>query len=92
MFDSPQKMIAMIRMSFRSLLLHKLRSLLTILGLVFGVCSVIIMQSIAEGAGLEAQREIEKNGHLDVADIDWGKVVDDVDTEMSLEDIEMDVT
>ena len=41
---------------------------------------------------IEAQREIEKNGHLDVADIDWGKVVDDVDSEMSLEDIEMDVT
>jgi len=41
---------------------------------------------------IEAQREIEKNGHLDVADIDWGKVVDEVDSDMSLEDIEMDVT
>ena len=49
-------------MSLRSLLLHKLRSLLTILGLVFGVASVIIMLSIAEGAGREAQRQIESLG------------------------------
>ena len=52
----------MIRMSLRSLLLHKLRSFLTILGLVFGVASVIIMLAIAEGAGLDAQRRIESLG------------------------------
>lgn len=62
MFDNSQKMLAMIRMSIRSLMLHKLRSLLTILGLVFGVSSVIIMLAIAEGAGLEAQRQIEALG------------------------------
>jgi putative ABC transport system permease protein len=49
-------------MSLRSLMLHKLRSLLTILGLVFGVASVIIMLAIAEGAGREAQRQIESLG------------------------------
>ncbi|MFK7765861.1 MAG: ABC transporter permease [Mariniblastus sp.] len=43
-------------------MLHKLRSLLTILGLVFGVASVIIMLAIAEGAGLDAQRQIESMG------------------------------
>ena len=43
-------------------MLHKLRSLLTVLGLVFGVASVIIMLAIAEGAGLEAQRNIESLG------------------------------
>ena len=57
-----QKIKAMVRMSLRSLMLHKLRSLLTILGLVFGVASVIIMLAIAEGAGLEAQRQIESMG------------------------------
>ncbi len=56
------KLYAMIRMSLRSLLLHKLRSFLTILGLVIGVASVIIMLAIGEGAGLEAQREIESLG------------------------------
>ena len=62
MIANPQKIKAMVRMSIRSLLLHKLRSLLTILGLVFGVSSVIIMLAIAEGAGLEAQRQIESLG------------------------------
>jgi len=56
------KLYAMIRMSLRSLLLHKLRSFLTVLGLVFGVASVIIMLAIAEGAGLDAQRRIESLG------------------------------
>lgn len=55
-------MSAMIRMSLRSLMLHKLRSFLTILGLVFGVASVIIMLSIAEGAGRDALRSIESLG------------------------------
>ncbi|MEL7500076.1 MAG: ABC transporter permease [Planctomycetota bacterium] len=49
-------------MALRSLLLHKLRSFLTILGLVFGVASVIIMLAIAEGAGKDAQRQIESLG------------------------------
>ena len=46
----------------RSLLLHKLRSFLTVLGLIFGVASVIVMLAIAEGASLEAQRQIESLG------------------------------
>ena len=62
MFDRWNKISAMVKMSMRSLMLHKLRSLLTILGLVFGVASVIIMLAIAEGAGLAAQREIESLG------------------------------
>lgn len=62
MFDRWNKLSAMVKMSLRSLMLHKLRSLLTILGLVFGVASVIVMLAIAEGAGLDAQRRIESLG------------------------------
>ena len=62
MFDRWKKISAMVRMSLRSLMLHKLRSFLTILGLVFGVASVIIMLSIAEGAGRDALRRIESLG------------------------------
>lgn len=62
MFDRWKKIFAMVRMSLRSLMLHKLRSFLTILGLVFGVASVIIMLSIAEGAGRDALRRIESLG------------------------------
>ena len=62
MIDRWNKIAAMTRMSLRSLMLHKLRSLLTVLGLVFGVASVIIMLSIAEGAESAALREIESLG------------------------------
>ncbi len=52
----------LIRTACQSLLLHKLRSMLTMLGLVFGVASVIIMLAIAEGASYEAQKQIESLG------------------------------
>jgi putative ABC transport system permease protein len=51
-----------IRMGLRSLWLHRLRSLLTVLGIVFGVCSVIAMLAIGEGASYEAQQEIQSLG------------------------------
>ena len=43
-------------LALRNLTLHKLRVFLTIIGLIFGVASVIVMLAIAEGASLEAQR------------------------------------
>ena len=39
-----------IALAVRNLTLHKLRVLLTVLGLIFGVSSVIAMLAIAEGA------------------------------------------
>ena len=44
-----------VRLGVRSLLLHKLRSALTTLGVLFGVSSVIAMLAIGEGASEEAQ-------------------------------------
>ncbi|MEZ6059718.1 MAG: ABC transporter permease [Planctomycetaceae bacterium] len=55
-------LIPLIRAAVRSLTLHKLRSFLTMLGLVFGVASVIVMLAIAEGASYEAQQQIESLG------------------------------
>ena len=46
------------RLAIKSLWLHRLRSLLTMLGIVFGVCSVIAMLAIGEGASSEAQDQI----------------------------------
>ena len=51
-----------IRLGIKSLMLHKLRSLLTILGVVFGVGSVIAMLSVGEGASREALEQIRKLG------------------------------
>jgi putative ABC transport system permease protein len=55
-----------IRLGFRSLWLHRLRSLLTVLGIVFGVCSVIAMLAIGEGASFEAQEQIKNLGSQNI--------------------------
>ncbi len=45
---------------------HRLRSFLTILGIVFGVCSVISMLAIGEGASYEAQEQIKRLGSQNI--------------------------
>jgi len=45
---------ALLRLGLRGLLLHKLRSALSILGVVFGVAAVVAMSSVGEGARREA--------------------------------------
>ena len=47
-----------IRLGIKSLGQHKLRSLLTVLGVVFGVGSVVAMLSVGEGASRRALHEI----------------------------------
>jgi putative ABC transport system permease protein len=47
-----------VQLGIRSLYLHKMRSALTMLGIIFGVCSVIAMLAIGEGASYEAQQAI----------------------------------
>ncbi len=51
-----------IRTGFSGLLLHKLRSALTMLGIIFGVAAVVSMVAIGEGAKEEALRQIEAFG------------------------------
>ena len=51
-----------VKLGLKSLWMHKLRSILTTLGIVFGVCSVIAMLAIGEGASREAQAAIAKLG------------------------------
>lgn len=50
------------RLSFHNLLLHKIRSLLTSLGIIFGVGSVISMLAISEGAKKQALDQIAAMG------------------------------
>lgn len=54
--------VSTVRLGIKSLMLHKLRSMLTMLGIIFGVCSVIAMLAIGEGASYEAQEAIKKLG------------------------------
>jgi putative ABC transport system permease protein len=51
-----------VKLGLKSLWLHRLRSLLTGLGIVFGVCSVIAMLAIGEGLSFEAQEQIRRLG------------------------------
>jgi len=55
-----------VTLGVKSLMLHRLRSLLTTLGMVFGVCSVIAMLAIGEGANYEAQEQIKGLGSQNV--------------------------
>ena len=54
--------LRIVQLGIRSLYLHKMRSALTMLGIIFGVCSVIAMLAIGEGASYEAQQAIKKLG------------------------------
>ena len=55
-----------IKLGLKSLWLHKLRSGLTALGIVFGVASVVAMLAIGEGASQEAQEQIRNLGSTNV--------------------------
>ena len=56
------KILSTIVLSFRSLAMHKLRSGLTILGIIFGVASVITMLAVGEGTSSAAQESIRQLG------------------------------
>ena len=51
-----------VQLGIKNLLLHKLRSLLTMLGVVFGVGSVVAMLAVGEGASREALEQIRRLG------------------------------
>lgn len=56
------KILDIIRLGLHSLTVHKVRSLLTSLGIVIGVWSVIVMLAINEGFSYEAQRSLRELG------------------------------
>jgi putative ABC transport system permease protein len=61
-----QRLAQEIVAGIKSLLLHKLRSVLTLLGLVFGVGSVIAMLAVGEGASDLALEQIRKLGSQNI--------------------------
>ncbi len=60
------RLLRALRLGVGSLLLHKLRSTLTTLGVLFGVASVIAMLAVAEGASEQAQEQIRQLGSTNV--------------------------
>ncbi|NLV43722.1 MAG: FtsX-like permease family protein [Candidatus Hydrogenedentes bacterium] len=55
-----------VALGFKTLWLHRMRSFLTMLGIVFGVCSVVAMLAVGEGAGFEAQEQIRRLGSQNI--------------------------
>ena len=55
-------LVVLLRLGARSLRLHKLRSSLSILGVVFGVAAVVAMSSVGEGARRETLAQIAALG------------------------------
>ena len=55
-----------VQLGVKNLLLHKMRSFLTVLGVVFGCGSVIAMLAVGEGASKEALEQIRKLGSNNV--------------------------
>lgn len=60
------RLIRNIQLGVKTLWLHRLRSGLTILGVVFGVASVIAMLAVGEGASKEAIEQIRKLGSRNI--------------------------
>ena len=52
----------LIHFSFRSILRNRMRSLLTSLGIIIGVCSVIVMVAIGEGSQKQITKQIASMG------------------------------
>ena len=55
-----------VKLGVKSLWMHRLRSTLTTLGIIFGVASVIAMLAIGEGASRDAQEQIARLGSRNV--------------------------
>ncbi|THB76472.1 MAG: ABC transporter permease [Desulfobacteraceae bacterium] len=56
------KTLSWIQLSFNSIFQHRLRSFLSMLGIIFGVMAVLTMISISEGAKKELLEQIERLG------------------------------
>ncbi|MHC5089206.1 MAG: ABC transporter permease [Planctomycetota bacterium] len=55
-----------LKLGLKSLWMHRLRSTLTMLGIIFGVSSVVAMLAIGEGASRDAQEKISQLGSRNI--------------------------
>ncbi len=60
------RFVRSVKLGMKSLMLHKLRSGLTVLGIVFGVAAVIAMLAIGEGASRDAQERYQALGAVNI--------------------------
>jgi putative ABC transport system permease protein len=60
------KLYRNVLLGIKTLILHKLRSMLTMLGVVFGVASVVAMLAVGEGASRDALDQIRRLGSTNI--------------------------
>lgn len=60
------RILRSLRLGMKSLMLHKLRSGLTVLGIVFGVAAVISMLAVGEGSSREQQQQLQALGAVNL--------------------------
>ena len=60
------RMLRTLRLGFKSLFLHKLRSSLAMLGILIGVTAVIWLVALGEGISYQAQKQIQELGARNV--------------------------
>ncbi len=60
------RFIRNVRLGIKTLMLHKMRSILTMLGMVFGVGAVIAMLAVGEGASKDALDQIRRLGSQNI--------------------------
>ncbi|MBR0459425.1 MAG: ABC transporter permease [Victivallales bacterium] len=63
---SPARFLQDVELGIKNLMLHKLRSMLTMLGMVFGVGSVIAMLAVGEGASEKTLEQLRKLGSRNI--------------------------
>ncbi len=61
-----RRMWRSLKLGLKSLMLHKLRSGLTVLGIVFGVAAVIAMLAVGEGQSRDAQERFQQLGAVNI--------------------------
>jgi putative ABC transport system permease protein len=61
--------VDLIRMAFRNFMRRKVRSILTILGVIIGTASIVVMLSLGIGINVSFRRQLERMGSLNVIEV-----------------------
>lgn len=81
-----------VRMAWRSLLGHRVRAFLSMLGIIIGISSVVSSIAVGEGARQKVLDEIGKLGNstMDIRPgLGWGEQRRDMERALSIEDVEL---
>ncbi|MGV2487466.1 UNVERIFIED_CONTAM: ABC transporter permease, partial [Bacillus mycoides] len=60
-----------IRMAISSIFAHKMRSILTMLGIIIGISAIITIISMGDGQTAKMQKELAENQHMDELKIEY---------------------